>query len=52
MVENDPSQNSKEMQKSKKWEDEKLGCLVEHLHKGMLNNRIKYFIHSRHLFCV
>lgn len=36
MVENDPSQNSKEMQKSKKWEDEKLGCLVEHLHKGML----------------
>lgn len=36
MVENDPSQNSKEMQKSKKWEDEKLGRLIEHLHKGML----------------
>lgn len=36
IVKNDPPQNSKERQKSKKWEEEKQGCLVERLCKGML----------------
>lgn len=51
IVKNDPSQNSKEKQISKKWQDEKLGCLVEHLCKGMLeiNNAIKYFTHFKPL---
>lgn len=36
IVKNDPSQNSKEKQKSKKWQDEKLGRLVKHLCKDTL----------------
>lgn len=34
VVETDPSENSKEIQK--KWEAEYVAFLVEHLHKGML----------------
>lgn len=35
-VKNDLSHNSKKKQKSKKWQDEKLGHLVKHLCKGTL----------------
>lgn len=47
IVKNDPSQNRKEKQKSKKWQDKKLECLVEYLHKRYVidNNTIKYFTH-------
>lgn len=36
VVETGPPENSKEIQKSKKWEDKYVAFLVEHLRKGML----------------
>lgn len=51
IVKNDPSQSRKEKQKSKKWQDKKLRCLVEHLHKGLLQIMIQQNIsHTFNIF--